>query len=125
MQAAASIGLLLMSVSTQPVLAQQQANPPAPATTQTVTNNSTGQPALPQAPEPKATEPLYLRDTGHDYTKPKSHFKNPIAPYTATNVPLPQTGNSPRLDTLLREGKIYLSLSDAVALALENNYDIA
>jgi outer membrane protein len=125
MQAAASIGLLLMSMSTQPVLAQQQATPPAPAANQTVTNNATGQQVLPQAPEPKATEPLYLRDTGHDYTKPKSHFKNPLAPYTATNVPLPQTGNSPRLDTLLRDGKIYLSLSDAVALALENNYDIA
>jgi outer membrane protein TolC len=124
MQAAASIGLLLMSVSTQPVLAQQQANPPAPAAGQTMTNNAAVQPGLPQAPEPKLTEPLYLRETGHDYTKPKSHFKNPIAPYTATNLPLPQTGNSPRLGTLLRDGKIYLGLSDAVALAVENNYDI-
>jgi outer membrane protein len=123
MQAAASIALLLMSVSTQGMA--QQVNPTAPTAPQTMQNNTSGQAGLPQAPEPKYTEPLYMRDTGTDYTKPKSHFKNPIAPYTATNVPLPQTGNTPRLDSLLRDGKIYLSLSDAVTLAVENNYDIA
>jgi outer membrane protein len=30
-----------------------------------------------------------------------------------------------RLNDLVKDGKIYLSLSDALALALENNYDIA
>ncbi len=124
MQAAASIGLLLMSVNMQPALAQQT-NPTAPATPQTVVNDTTGQPGLPQAPQPKLTEPLYLRSTDHDYSKPKGHFWNPVAPYTATQVPLPRLGNTPNLDALLRDGKIYLSLSDAVTLALENNYDIA
>jgi outer membrane protein len=124
MQAAASIGLLLMSVTTQSALGQQT-NPTAPAAPQTVVNDTTGTPGLPQAPQPKPTEPLYLRDTGKDYTRPKSHFRNPIAPYTAITVPLPRTGNSTRLDSLVRDGKIYLSLSDAVALAMENNYDIA
>ena len=33
--------------------------------------------------------------------------------------------NSPRLDQLMRDGKIYLSLADAIALAVENNLDIA
>jgi outer membrane protein TolC len=33
--------------------------------------------------------------------------------------------NSPRLDTLVRDGKLYLSLKDAIALALENNLDLA
>src|SRR5512138_3271846 len=33
--------------------------------------------------------------------------------------------NSNRLDSLLRAGRIYLSLQDAIALALENNLDIA
>jgi outer membrane protein len=125
MQAAASIGLLLMSVTTQSGLAQQQtAPPPAPAVQQTVANSATGQAGLPQAPEPKPTDPLYLRDTSRDYTKPKSHFKNPIAPYTPINVPLPTASNAPRLAALVRDGTIYLSLSDVVALALENNYDI-
>ena len=30
-----------------------------------------------------------------------------------------------RLTDLVKDGKIYLSLSDAIALAIENNYDIA
>jgi outer membrane protein len=134
MQAAASIALLLMSGWTQPGMAQQtnpttqpapQTSPTAPAPPQAVTNDTTGQAGLPQAPAPKLTEPMYLRDTGVDYMRPKSHFWNPIAPYTATNVPATQLENTPRLDQLLKDGKIYLSLSDAVTLALENNYDIA
>jgi outer membrane protein len=142
MQAAASIALLLMSVCTQPGIAQQpspaqqtnpttqlppqtQTSPTAPAQPVPVGNDTTGQPGLPQAPAPKPTEPLYLRDTGVDYSKPKSHLWNPIAPYTATNYPAPGLGNTPRLDQLLQDGKIYLSLADAVTLAIEDNYDIA
>jgi outer membrane protein len=135
MQAAASIALLLMSVCTQPGVAQQQpnpttqppaqTNPTAPAPPQAVVTDTTGQRGLPQAPAPKLTEPLYLKDTGIDYTKPKSHFWNPIAPYKATDVPSALLTNTDRMNSLLRDGKIYLSLSDAVALALENNYDIA
>jgi outer membrane protein len=132
MQAAASIALLLMSVWTQPAMAQQtspaaQTTPGAtrPAPPQAVQNDTTGQAGLPQAPAPKATEPLYMRDTGTDYMRPKSHFWNPIAPYTAINVPQTRLENTPRLNQLLQDGKIYLSLADAVTLAVENNYDIA
>src|SRR5882724_5995107 len=32
--------------------------------------------------------------------------------------------NSPRLDQLLRGGKLYLSLRDAISLGLENNLDL-
>ena len=39
-------------------------------------------------------------------------------------VPAPNLDNSPRLDTLVRDGKLYLSLRDAIDLALENNLDI-
>ncbi|WP_317890504.1 TolC family protein [Granulicella aggregans] len=102
----------------------QQATPPAtpPASSSSAGITAEG---LPQAPEPKLTEPLFLRSTARDYTKPKSHFTNPIAPYTAITVPMPRLANSSQLDSLLKDGKIYLSLSDAIALALENNYDIA
>ena len=37
----------------------------------------------------------------------------------------PVTTNSQRLDGLVHDGKIYLSLADAIVLGLENNYDIA
>ncbi len=105
-----------------------QTSPTQPTTTSpgTIRSGVDAQ-GLPQEPLPKPTEPLFLRDTGKDYTIPKKHFQywNPLAPYTATNVPLPRLTNTQRLTTLLRDGKIYLSLEDAVALALENNYDIA
>ena len=89
-------------------------------------NDTTGQPGLPQAPQPLLTNPLFLRDTGVDFTHLKHHtFARPFAPYTATNVAEPRLSNTPKLDDLMRDGKLYLSLSDAVTLALENNYDIA
>ncbi len=40
-------------------------------------------------------------------------------------MPQPRLGNYSASGPLLRDGKIYLSLSDAVVLALENNFDIA
>ncbi len=156
MKAAASVSLLLLSSMGQTLPAQQTppgspaapaadpqaaktqtsspaqtnggspTNPTAPAAPQPVQNDTTGQPGLPQAPQPKLTEPLYLLDTPKSYMHLKGHsFRDPFAPYTATDFPLPRLSNTPRLDDLLRDGKLYLSLSDAVTLALENNYDIA
>ena len=131
MQAAAAIVLLVMSGNMQPALAQAGAAPsgaapqtsPVAATAQQATGTS--QNTLPSIPAPKLTEPLYLRDTGKDYTHLYPMFPNPIKPYTPTGFPGARLGNSPRLDQLLRDGKIYLSLSDAVLLALEDNFDIA
>jgi outer membrane protein len=60
-----------------------------------------------------------------DYSKPASHFPNPFGPYVAHQVPAPSFGNTPRIDSLLKDDKLRLSLSDAVALALENNLDLA
>ena len=54
---------------------------------------------------------------------PKSH--NPLAPYIGTHVSASPMANSPRLNQLVRDGKLYLSLQDAISLALENNLDIA
>jgi len=44
------------------------------------------------------------------------------APLTVANLDL---SNSSRVNGLIRDGKMYLSLDDAIALALENNLDIA
>lgn len=46
-------------------------------------------------------------------------------PYQRRNVPAIDLSNTNRLESLLRAGKIYLSLQDTIALALENNLDIA
>jgi outer membrane protein TolC len=119
------LGTIPPAIAQQTTLVAQQASPTAPAPPQGVQNDTTGNPSLPQAPAPKLTEPLFLRPTFKDYSKGKFGFPNPLRWYTATNYPAPRLSNTPRLDDLLRDGKIYLSLSDAVTLALENNYDIA
>lgn len=80
---------------------------------------------LPPAPPPNATLPLYMRPGGRDFRKTPPSIPNPIAPFRASTIDLPNVFNSPRLADLVRGGKIYLSLSDAIMLALENNFDIA
>ncbi|MBV9340092.1 MAG: TolC family protein [Acidobacteria bacterium] len=57
------------------------------------------------------------------FRMPKSY--NPISAYSASEAPEPQLTNSPRLRQLIRDGKLSLSLADAIRLALENNLDIA
>ena len=53
------------------------------------------------------------------------HSSNPLRPYRATRVPSPNLANSARIDTLVRDGVLELSLKDAISLALENNLDLA
>jgi len=60
-----------------------------------------------------------------NYAQPVSHFPNPIGPYTARHLAAPNLSNTARIDQLMHEGKLFLSLNDAIALALENNLDIA
>ena len=74
--------------------------------------------ALPDSPRPQ-------RLAVKDYSKPNSHFPNPVGPYMARHLPPADLLNTPRIEQLLRDGKLYLSMNDAVALALENNLDIA
>src|ERR1700676_1927233 len=54
---------------------------------------------------------------------PKS--RNPFSAYAPADVPQPDLTNSPLLSQLIRDGKLYLSLKDAIQLALENNLDLA
>jgi len=49
---------------------------------------------------------------------------NPINAYRGHAVPPPSMANSARLDSLVRDGKLYLSLRDAIDLALEDNLDL-
>lgn len=81
---------------------------------------------LPAAPVPVQTEPLNLRQSARDFSKPFGPMLgNPINAYRPTRIAGANFNNSVRLRDLLKDGKLYLSLSDAIALALENNYDIA
>jgi len=81
---------------------------------------------LPSAPSPVPTQPFPLRTSSRDYSKPfAGWWGNPINIYRPTKIGIASFNNSVRLGNLVKDGKIYLSLSDAIALAIENNYDIA
>jgi outer membrane protein len=59
-----------------------------------------------------------------DYTKSAPIFPNVFGPYTPRHVPEPNMSNSGRVQQLVQDGKLMLSLNDAIALALENNLDL-
>jgi outer membrane protein len=55
----------------------------------------------------------------------RPHWFTPlIAKYQPKIIPPISVSNSPRIDALIRAGNLYLSLQDAITLALENNIDI-
>ena len=78
-------------------------------------------PAAPSAQNTPEARPL----PALNYVKPTSHFPNPVGPYISKHVADPNLANTARIDQLMHDGKLYLSLNDAIALALENNLDIA
>ena len=59
-----------------------------------------------------------------DYTNGASYFPTVVAPYKAHHVAEPNLTNSARINTLVQNGNIMLSLDDAITLALENNLDL-
>lgn len=60
---------------------------------------------------------------GFHVALPRTH--NPFTIYTPVNIAAPNLANSARLDQSIHDGKLYLSLNDAIELALENNLDLA
>lgn len=76
-----------------------------------------GQVTVPDAPGPIREEPELRLDIPHSNA--------PWAPYLPSKVGPPDLANSAWLDSLVHDGKLYLSLQDAITLALENNLDIA
>jgi len=59
-----------------------------------------------------------------DYSKGKRTLPNIFAAYTGQNIPQPNLMNSPNVYRLIQDGKLNLSLQDAIALALENDLNI-
>jgi outer membrane protein TolC len=101
--------------------APQQATAQATAgAQQTAAQESTLTP-LPQAPEPQRNAHPYSEQ---DYTRGRWQWPNPFIIYAPRGVEPLRVQNSTRVDQILRDGKMYLSMSDAVAMALENNLDI-
>jgi outer membrane protein len=116
-----------------PPPSQQQQRPELP-TPQSPEQNRPGQdPNSPtQAPQPaygpgpaNPPIPVSLGVSKYNYQNPPKPFPNLCAPYRGIEIPDFNTSNKPRVEQLIHEGKLEITLQDAVELALENNMDIA
>jgi outer membrane protein TolC len=87
---------------------------PAPSLAQTM-QQAQQQAAAPQ--QPVAPQ--------QPFNVPMPHSHNPLFPYKPSTAPELNLSNSPRLENLIRDGKIYLSMHDAISIAIENNLDLA
>ncbi len=84
-------------------------------------------PQTPQAAPAKMATPIVpvaLGSAKHNYTRGPKFFPNLLAPYGPISIEAPGLTNSPRIDQLIHDGKLELSMQEAVELALENSMDI-
>ena len=102
----APVGLAAQSNSSSAM--QTQANPAQPQ------QETTAQ---------AANEPMII-PAGPDYSKAIPWFPRAISPYMQRQVPEPVMVNSPKLEQLIHQGKLELSLNEAIQLAVENNLNI-
>ncbi|HXI38882.1 MAG TPA: hypothetical protein VNH83_02840, partial [Bryobacteraceae bacterium] len=64
----------------------------------------------------------YAQEATITVQKPKAPIL--VRPYLEPTVPPARLKNSERLHSLIRVGKLYLTVQDAIALAIENNLDL-
>lgn len=69
--------------------------------------------------------PVSLGSAKYNFSRAPKPFPNLFAPYRQIKVESPSVTNSPRIEQLIHDGKLEISLQDAVELALENSVDIA
>jgi outer membrane protein len=85
-----------------------------------------GHVAPPDAPQPQLEHAANttVEPQREGVTGLRPDFLGFLGPYRRPTVPPLFDGNAARMDGLIRGGKLYLSLQDAIALALENNLDV-
>jgi outer membrane protein TolC len=81
-------------------------------------------PAAASVAQQAAAAPAQSRRDNIPFAQLQHRSLNPFDAYRGKTVPPPSLENSSRLDSLVRDGKLYLSLRDAIDLALENNLDL-
>lgn len=128
-QACAAILLLQVNLAAaaEPLQSQEPANPqatqPAPDAPAPASNDTTTPPP-PLAQQMQTTQsPAFAPQRPFHIEIPHSH--KPLSPYRPSTVAELDLANSPRLQNLIRDGKLYLTLHDVIALAIENNLDLA
>ena len=122
---------LLVGGPLSPVFAQnppdQNQNPPAQGQ-QNPQPNPQNPPPPPPTVTPSGASVAPVATLGlkkYDFTRSPRAFPTIWKPYTSQHVAAPVLTNSPRLDQLVHENKLEISLQDAIELSLENSLDIA
>jgi outer membrane protein len=109
---AALLAGLLVVGPLSPAFAQSgQQNPPPPSS--------------PDAQSSATPATTSLGVSKHDFTRGARVFPAFWKPYTPRHIEPTITTNSPRIEQLIVDGKLHLTLQDAIELALENSVDIA
>ena len=129
-----SAGLIAVASSIAHAQQQPPDQQPTPQPRQ-ISVPSTGAPTpqIPDAPPISGYTPgVPTTRTGEPFLVPARsaptgldpHFFGLLGPYRRAQVPPLFPGNGDRLRALVRDGKLYLSAKDAIALAIENNLDV-
>jgi outer membrane protein len=137
---AALLTVVLASAPAAPAYAQgpgqnpsaQEQKPPLPTPTSPEENRPgqdpnppTNPPAPAYGPGPTSPPiPVSLGTSKYNYSRAPRVFPNLLAPYRPILIPAVTLTNSPRVDQLVHDGKLELTLQDAVELGLENSMDI-
>jgi outer membrane protein TolC len=137
---AALLALLIATGNVAPAFAQNpppkqdptkqdpsQQQPPPPGTYGNVPPASQAGPeaATGTAPPHAPAIPVSLGLSKHSFVHGPRAFPTLIAPYKPIQIDEPVVVNSPRVDQLIHDNKLQITLQDAVELALENSLDIA
>jgi outer membrane protein TolC len=126
-----ALALVMASTMVLPanVFAQDNAQSATGSTAQATTSTAPNAPSANTPPEKNAKNVLVNsanpRPANWDNYSKGKEFPNPLGAYTPRHIPDAIFGNTPRVTDLIRDGVLYLSLNDAIALALENNLDLA
>jgi outer membrane protein len=137
---AAFLALLIATANVAPAFAQNpppkqdptkqdpsEQQPPPPGTYGNIPPASQAGPeaAAGTAPPHAPPIPVSLGLSTHSFVHGPRAFPTLIAPYKPIQIDEPILANSPRIDQLIHDNKLQITLQDAVELALENSLDIA
>jgi outer membrane protein TolC len=116
----------LQASAQQPDSPAQQSPAPAqqPSATSTPPQQDSSPAAQQQTAAPLTTGTLQAPGPQVPFAAELHKSYNPLDAYRGKTVPPPSLANSPRLNSLIRDGKLYLSLRNAIDLALEDNLDL-
>ena len=121
----ASVLAVLVIIGPVPPAFAQEPPPQQPSSEDPDKTKYQVAPPPPAAPQPQAPAiPVSLGLGKHDFSNGPKAFPSFLAPYRPIPIEHPELTNSPRLDQLIQDGKLRITMQDAVELALQNSLDI-